>query len=100
MSASKLTEAQLLQALRELPNWDLADGKLHRRFKFPDFGAAFGFMTTVALASEAANHHPEWFNVYNRVEVWLTTHEAEGISEKDLALARLIDALPATAASR
>ncbi len=66
---------------------------LHREYRFPDFVAAFGFMTSAALAAESINHHPEWKNVYNRVVVDLTTHDAGGITEKDLELARRMDAL-------
>ncbi len=73
------------------PAWRLAQGKLQRTFVFTDFVQAFGFMTQVALVAEAANHHPEWSNVYRRVQVDLTTHEAGGISERDFALAERID---------
>ncbi|MCA8944346.1 MAG: 4a-hydroxytetrahydrobiopterin dehydratase [Planctomycetes bacterium] len=79
-------------ALEELDGWQIDDGKLHRRLKFEDFQAAFAFMTRIALAAEKANHHPEWFNVYNKVEVWLSTHEAGGITQKDVRLAKQIDA--------
>jgi 4a-hydroxytetrahydrobiopterin dehydratase len=75
-------------ALAELPGWKIQDGKLHRQFKFPDFVSAYGFMTQMAFYSEAAGHHPEWFNVYNRVIVDLTTHDASGITQKDLDWAR------------
>ena len=67
------------------------DGKLHREYKFADFVHAFGFMTTAALAIEKMNHHPEWFNVYNQVRVDLTTHDAGGITAKDVELAGLLD---------
>ena len=66
---------------------------LTRRFIFPDFVAAFGFMTRVALLAEKADHHPEWSNVYNRVDILLTTHDAGGLSERDIAMARAIDAM-------
>ena len=88
-----LSEQALSAALEELGGWDLDDGKLHTRFEFPNFRQAFGFMTSVALAAESANHHPEWFNVYNKVEVWLTTHEAGGITERDVKLARCMKAM-------
>src|SRR5438552_17889926 len=88
----KLDESQLHSALTSLPSWTLAQGKLHREYKFPDFIHAFGFMSTAALAIEKMGHHPEWFNVYNRVTVDLTTHDAQGITQKDLELARLLDA--------
>ena len=66
---------------------------IRRRFTFADFNAAFGFMTRVALLAEQANHHPEWFNVYNRVDITLTTHDADGLSRRDIDLAKAIDAL-------
>ncbi len=68
-------------------SWSITGGKLHREFTFPDFVAAFAFMTKVAILAERANHHPEWFNVYNRVTIDLTTHDAGGISKKDFDLA-------------
>ena len=73
--------------------WCIQDEKLHKRFKFNNFISAFGFMSLVAILAEKANHHPEWFNVYNRVDIDLTTHEAGGISRKDFDLARSIEAL-------
>ena len=87
----KLAESDLEAALAKLPSWTLAQGKLHREYKFPDFVHAFGFMATSAIAIEKMNHHPEWFNVYNKVVVDLTTHDAGGISAKDVELARLLD---------
>jgi 4a-hydroxytetrahydrobiopterin dehydratase len=77
----------------ELPLWTLAGEHLKRSFKFADFVEAFGFMARVALLAERADHHPEWSNVYNRVEIALTTHDAGGLSERDVALARQIDAM-------
>jgi 4a-hydroxytetrahydrobiopterin dehydratase len=88
----KLSESDLQTALAQLPGWQIDQGKLHREYKFPDFIHAFGFMSTAALAIEKMGHHPEWFNVYNRVTVDLTTHDAQGITQKDLELARLLDA--------
>jgi 4a-hydroxytetrahydrobiopterin dehydratase len=87
----KLFETELQSALAQLNGWQLANGKLHRDYKFSDFIHAFGFMATSALAIEKMNHHPEWFNVYNRVTVDLTTHDAGGITAKDVALAKLLD---------
>lgn len=87
----KLTEPDLLTALAGLDGWTLTGGKLHREYRFTDFIQAFGFMTTCALAIEKMNHHPEWSNVYNRVTVDLTTHDAGGITANDLELARLLD---------
>ena len=91
----KLDEAALREALAALPGWTLVAGKLHRDLRFPDFVRAFGFMTSVALVAESMNHHPEWSNVYGRVTIDLTTHDAGGITELDLELARRIDALAA-----
>jgi 4a-hydroxytetrahydrobiopterin dehydratase len=82
-------------ALARLTGWSAVDGDrdaITKTFKFKDFNAAFGWMTRMALAAEKLDHHPEWFNVYNRVEVVLTTHDAEGVTELDLALATLMDA--------
>jgi 4a-hydroxytetrahydrobiopterin dehydratase len=78
----------------EFSGWAPVEGRdaAQKTFKFGDFNAAFGFMTRVALAAEKADHHPEWFNVYNRVEITLTTHDAGGLSDRDIALARFIEA--------
>ena len=84
----KATEAEIQKALADLGSWTVETGKLHREYRFRDFVQAFGFMTQVALLAERAAHHPEWFNVYNRVVVDLTTHEAGGITKKDFDLAR------------
>ena len=81
------------EGLKTLPRWEIQGGKLHRLFEFPDFIAAFGFMSRAALIAETLNHHPEWSNVYNRVDVLLTTHDAGGISELDFVLAKRLDAL-------
>ena len=89
---SKLDAAQVEKALRQLPAWKVEQGKLHREFKFADFRAAFGFMTGVALAAEKMDHHPEWENVYNRVSVELTTHDAGGVTQADLELAEAMNA--------
>jgi 4a-hydroxytetrahydrobiopterin dehydratase len=74
-------------------SWEIKDGKLYREFKFTSFVSAFGFMTQVAILAERANHHPEWSNVYNKVEIYLTTHEAKGISKRDFELAQEIGKL-------
>jgi 4a-hydroxytetrahydrobiopterin dehydratase len=95
MSAVKrLTDAEREAALAALPGWTLVEGRdaMRRSFRFGDFSAAFGFMTRVALAAEKMDHHPEWSNVYNRVDVVLSTHDAGGLSARDVALAKLIDA--------
>ncbi|MEM7502678.1 MAG: 4a-hydroxytetrahydrobiopterin dehydratase [Pseudomonadota bacterium] len=76
-----------------LAGWELIDGKLHREFKFANFVEAFGFMTRAAIEAEKMNHHPEWFNVYSKVVVDLTTHEAAGISERDFELAKRMNVL-------
>jgi len=89
----KLSQAELESALSQLKDWQLANGKLHREYKFPDFVHAFGFMATAAVAIEKKNHHPEWFNVYNRVVVDLTTHDAGGITSRDIDLAQLLDSI-------
>lgn len=87
----KLSDAELNAALAELPGWKIEKGKLHREYKFADFIHAFGFMSMSALAIEKMNHHPEWFNVYNRVAVYLVTHDAQGITTKDVELAATLD---------
>jgi len=91
MTITKATEPEIQKAVTELGSWAIANGKLHREYRFRTFVQAFGFMTQVALLAERAAHHPEWFNVYNRVVVDLTTHEAGGITRKDLDLAREIE---------
>jgi 4a-hydroxytetrahydrobiopterin dehydratase len=95
MSIPRLTEAERDAALAELPAWTLRDDGLaiSRELKFADFSAAFAFMTRIALYAEKADHHPEWSNVYNRVHVTLTTHDAGGVSQRDVKMAKAIDAL-------
>ena len=88
---NKLTESEIHSALKDLKDWTLAQGKLHREYKFADFVHAFGFMAISAIAIEKMNHHPEWFNVYNKVSVDLTTHDAGGVTAKDVELAKLLD---------
>lgn len=90
---AKLTEHEIAEALGQLPDWRLQEGKLYRRFDFKDFSEAFGFMTRVALLAENLNHHPEWSNVWSRVEIRLTTHDVQGLSPRDVALAHAIDAV-------
>ncbi|MEM1403497.1 MAG: 4a-hydroxytetrahydrobiopterin dehydratase [Pseudomonadota bacterium] len=89
----QLSQEQVQAALEDLPGWAMDDGKLYREFRFADFVSAFSFMSAVALHAERANHHPEWFNVYSAVSVWLTTHDAGGITQKDLDLAESMSAL-------
>jgi len=95
MPIAKLDESEHNAALATLDGWNLrADGlAIVREFRFLDFNAAFGFMARVALHAEKADHHPEWSNVYNRVSITLTTHDAGGLSERDIALARVIGTL-------
>jgi 4a-hydroxytetrahydrobiopterin dehydratase len=88
-----LSKEELSSALSQLKGWSIKDGKLHRQLQFASFVEAFGFMSSVALVAEAAGHHPEWFNVYNRVTIDLTTHDAGGITTKDIELARRVNAL-------
>jgi 4a-hydroxytetrahydrobiopterin dehydratase len=99
MAIEKLSDAQIAAQLQSHPAWQLRDGKLYRRLKFANFVQAFGFMTRVALLAEKQDHHPEWFNVYGTVEIWLTTHDAAGISARDFKLAAAIDANVETAES-
>lgn len=93
MAIAKLSPEALQAALADLPGWTLAEGKLHRECTFRDFVAAFGFLTQVAIVSEKMDHHAEIFNVYNRVRLDLTTHDAGGISQRDIDLAQKINAL-------
>ena len=92
--AKPLDRAAIAEHMKAVPGWTLAaDGlSISRSLKFADFGAAFGFMTRIALAAEKADHHPEWSNVWNRVDIRLTTHDAGGLTARDFALAAVIDA--------
>lgn len=90
---TKLEGDDLEKALAELDSWELVEGKLHREFKFKDFSAAFAFMTRAALEAHLLDHHPEWSNVYNRVTVDLTTHDADGLTTLDAKLAGKLNAL-------
>ncbi|MBL0925494.1 MAG: 4a-hydroxytetrahydrobiopterin dehydratase [Sphingomonadaceae bacterium] len=95
MAVSKLDDEARAVALGDLPLWKYepdAQG-IRRTLRFADFAEAFGFMTRVAILAEKADHHPEWFNVYNRVEILLTTHDAGGLSQRDIDLATAIDAI-------
>ena len=91
MSLSIATNSQLDAFLTEFGEWSIENDKLHREFIFANFVEAFGFMTKAAILAEKANHHPEWFNVYKKVVVDLTTHEAGGITERDFALAKQME---------
>jgi 4a-hydroxytetrahydrobiopterin dehydratase len=86
-----LTDAQLAEALDAFPDWQVEGGKLHRTFRFADFRAAFGFMTEIALFAERNDHHPQWWNAFHTVKVWLSTHDAGGITQLDLDLAAAMD---------
>jgi len=93
MPIARLSAEERDKALADLPLWTLrGDGlAIERQFRFADFNQAFGFMTRVALLAEQADHHPEWSNVYNRVSITLTTHDAGGLSTRDVAMAKAID---------
>ena len=91
----KLAGKARTQALSSIKSWKKVRGRdaIQKRFRFADFNEAWGFMTRVAMAAEKADHHPEWSNVYNKVEIVLSTHDAGGLSEKDVALAKVIDSI-------
>lgn len=90
-----LGEAERVAALAELPRWtyDTVRRALFRGLRLTDFSETMGLMVRIAIEAEKASHHPEWSNVYNRLDIWLTTHDADGVSERDIRLARLIDAM-------
>lgn len=91
----KLAGRARSKALASLNGWKKVRGRdaIQKSFRFADFNQAWGFMTRVAMAAEKSDHHPEWFNVYNKVDIVLSTHDAGGLSEKDVALAKVIDAV-------
>jgi 4a-hydroxytetrahydrobiopterin dehydratase len=91
MPAKKLSESEVAALLSQIRGWSVVSGKLHRAFECKDFITAFGNMTRVALVAEAMNHHPEWFNVWNKVVIDLTTHSVKGISDYDFVLAEKIN---------
>lgn len=93
MAIAKLTDAERAALATRLPGWKIVANRdaIERSFKFADFNAAFGFMTRVALLAEKQDHHPEWFNVWNRVDITLSTHDAGGLSLRDITLAEAID---------
>jgi 4a-hydroxytetrahydrobiopterin dehydratase len=93
MAATKLTDEEISEHLATLDQWTLVEGKLTREYRFADFIEAFGFMARVAMVAEAMNHHPEWFNVYNKVIVQLTTHDVDGLSNYDFQLAARMEQL-------
>jgi 4a-hydroxytetrahydrobiopterin dehydratase len=89
----KMTDAEISAGVAKLDGWSVKNGKLHRDYKFPDFPHAVGFMTIAAPGIEKMYHHPEWSNVYNRVSVDLTTHDAGGITHRDFELAALLEGI-------
>ena len=91
MARDRVSNVRIAEALQALPGWRYEEGKLRRDYVWRDFTEAFAFMTRGALVSERLDHHPEWSNVYNRVEVALTTHDAGGVTESDLQWAREVD---------
>jgi 4a-hydroxytetrahydrobiopterin dehydratase len=90
MPPTKLTDQEIAAGLKKLPGWSLHNGNLHRIFEFTDFIHAFGFMTSVALAAQAMDHHPDWSNAWNKVTIDLSTHSAGGITKNDFDLAEKI----------
>ncbi|NIR48645.1 4a-hydroxytetrahydrobiopterin dehydratase [candidate division KSB1 bacterium] len=87
----KLSDAEIQESLSELSGWNVENGKLHKSFQFDSFVDAFAFMTKTALTAESMDHHPEWFNVYNKVTVDLSTHDLGGISTRDFELAKKME---------
>ncbi len=92
-SMMRLSQADIDEKLESLSGWKVVNEKLHKEFQFDSFNQAFGFMTRAAMEIEKMNHHPEWLNVYNRITVELTTHDAGGITDNDISLARILDSL-------
>ena len=89
----RLSEKDVEEELKELPGWSTVNEKLHKEFLFDSFNQAFGFMARAAMEIEKMNHHPEWFNVYNKITIDLTTHDAGGITKNDINLARILNSL-------
>ena len=89
----KLSQSDIDEELKNLPGWSVVNEKLHKEFQFETFNQAFGFMTRAAMEIEKMNHHPEWFNVYNKITIDLTTHDAGGITKNDVNLARILNSL-------
>jgi len=89
----RLSQTDIDEQLKDLPGWSIINEKLHKEFQFDSFNQAFGFMTRAAMEIEKMNHHPEWFNVYNRITVELTTHDAGGITNNDVSLAKILNSL-------
>ncbi|GFN39753.1 MAG: 4a-hydroxytetrahydrobiopterin dehydratase [Thaumarchaeota archaeon] len=93
MGITKLSNEEIERELSNLSGWSVVNGKLHKEFIFKNFIEAFAFMTTAALNIEKMNHHPEWFNVYNKLIVDLTTHDAGGITKNDIDLAKILNSI-------
>jgi len=89
----KLSKTDIDEELKSLPGWSIVNEKLHKEFQFDSFNQAFGFMTRAAMEIEKMNHHPEWFNVYNKITIELTTHDAGGITKNDVNLAKILNSL-------
>ena len=89
----RLSEEQISDELKTLDGWSVKDGKLHKDFQFDSFNEAFGFMARASMEIEKMNHHPEWFNVYNKLSVDLMTHDAGGITNNDIQLAKILNSL-------
>ena len=89
----RLSQTDIDQELKNLPGWSVINEKLHKEFQFDSFNQAFGFMTRAAMEIEKMNHHPEWFNVYNKITIELTTHDAGGITKNDVNLAKILNSL-------
>jgi 4a-hydroxytetrahydrobiopterin dehydratase len=89
----RLSQIDIEEELKNLPGWSVVNEKLHKEFQFESFNQAFGFMTRSAMEIEKMNHHPEWFNVYNKITIELTTHDAGGITKNDVNLAKILNSL-------
>jgi len=89
----KLSKTDIDEELKSLPGWSVVNEKLHKEFQFDSFNQAFGFMTRAAMEIEKMNHHPEWFNVYNKITIELTTHDVGGITKNDINLAKILNSL-------
>ena len=89
----RLSQTDIDEELKSLPGWSVVNEKLHKEFQFESFNQAFGFMARAAMEIEKMNHHPEWFNVYNKITIELTTHDAGGITKNDVNLAKILNSL-------
>ena len=89
----KLSQIDIDEYLKDLPGWSVVNEKLHKEFQFESFNQAFGFMARAAMEIEKMNHHPEWFNVYNRIIIELTTHDVGGITKNDVNMAKILNSL-------